>query len=144
MVCEGGRPCNRWSVVTLEPADERSIKREIADKCRDEAKPQQANASAGPSRASSAPQVRLAVHAQTELSPAEDTKGFDPGVMPPAQYFQPDQPLYPDVSLPPSWPMLPDTASYDTADASNGLMGMLSKGAAGGQAEFGILSYVAR
>lgn len=38
--------------------------------------------------------------------------------------------------------MLPDAASYNTADGSNGLMGMLSKGAVGGQAEFGILSYV--
>jgi hypothetical protein len=139
MVCEGGRPCERWLVFTLCLTKEGligSIKRDISHLCRDASPPKDL-----PPKDPS-PSISLAGGRKDWPEEYQDIKPIIPQQASTSQL--PPQ-LYSDPNFPPSWPLLPDTSTNTGATFVDGTVGNGVKGNGWGmndESELGALSYV--
>lgn len=117
MVCEGGRPCGRWCVPSLRMSDasltEYSIKRDIANLCRDVTPP--------------SAHRRESTHPRSTASPSHPT--VTEPVSPSRRLSELDPSLYADANFPPSWPLLPDSGSAPRETYVDGTGGQAGEGA---------------
>jgi hypothetical protein len=127
MVCEGGRPCDRWYVhlseyvvshaVYLTP----SIKRDISHLCRD----------------------ALQDTVRGSNKNTEEPEDIKPVISDPPSQSQSQQQtqlppqLYSDPNFPPSWPLLPDTTTNTGATFVDGTVGNMATAGGSGSGSGG-------
>jgi hypothetical protein len=160
MVCEGGRPCERWYVGLLSSFQPElrtapcSVKREISHLCRDVTPPIEHNPPNTAQAARRRSNHTVSTASPPPLPPApEQTVPLkllsQPNNVDPARTQLPTS-LYADPNFPPAWPLLPDTSGPVAYGDLNGVdMGREGSGSgtwgmAGEDTELGALTWVAQ